>query len=139
MKPIALQIKSYIRDTNDFLKKLRDLLDSQEKWIICTIDIIGLYPSIPNEESLIFLRKLLGKRSNKHVATDTLIEVAEIVLQNNYFEFNERYFKQKRGTTIESKFATPFAIIYMVILEEDFPETLTKRPGSSGGIMMTFL
>ena len=88
---------------------------------------------------MIFLRKLLGKRSNKHVATDTLIEVAEIVLQNNYFEFNERYFNQIRGTTIESKFATPFAIIYMAILEEDFPETLKERPGSSGGIMMTFL
>ena len=50
------------------------------------------------------------------------------MLQNNYFEFNERYLKQMRGTAIGTKFAPPYAIIYMVALEEDFLETLIKRP-----------
>ena len=128
LKPIAMQVKSYIKDTNDFLKKLRDLPDLLEDSIICTIDVVGLYPSIPNEEGLSFLRNTLDKRSNKNVTTDTLIELAELVLQNNYFEFNERYLKQIRGTAIGTKFAPPYAIIYMAALEEDFLETLMKKP-----------
>ena len=48
LKLIAMQVKSYVKDTNDFLKKLRDLRDLPEESIICTTDVVGLYPSIPN-------------------------------------------------------------------------------------------
>ena len=71
LKPISMQVKSYIKDTDDFLKKLRDLPDLPEESVICTVDVVGLYPSIPNEESLRFLR------SKKNVTADTLIELAE--------------------------------------------------------------
>ena len=73
LKPIAMQVKSYIKDTNDFLKKLRDFPDLHQDSIICIIDVVGLYPSIPNEEGLRFLRNVLGKGSNKNVSTDTVI------------------------------------------------------------------
>ena len=33
-----------------------------EKSIICTIDVVGLYPSVPNEEGLRFLRNALEKK-----------------------------------------------------------------------------
>ena len=123
-----MQVKSHIKDTNNFLKKLRDLPYLPEDSIICTIDVVGLYPSIPNEEGLRFLRNVLENRSNKNVSTDTLIELAELVLKSNHFEFNERYLKQIRGTAIGTKFAPPYAIIYMVALEEYFLETLIKKP-----------
>ena len=123
-----MEVKSYVKDTDDFLKKLRDLPDLPEESIICTIDVVVLYPSIPNEEGLRFLRNVLEKRSNKNVSTDTLTELAELVLQNNYFDFNERYLKQIRGTAIGIKFAPPYAIIYIAALEEDFLETLIKKP-----------
>ena len=58
LKPIAMQVKSYIKDTNDFLKKLRDLPDVPHDSIICTIDVVGLCPSILNEEGLRFLRNV---------------------------------------------------------------------------------
>ena len=77
LKPIAMQVKSYIKDTNDFLKKLRDLPDLPEESVICSIDAVGLYPSIPNEESLRFLRNVLEKRSNKNVTADILFELAD--------------------------------------------------------------
>ena len=53
------------------------------------------------------LRNVLKKRSFKNMSTDTLTELAELVLQNNYFEFNERYLKQIQGTAIGTKFAPP--------------------------------
>ena len=80
-----MQVKSYIKDTNYFLKKLRDLPDLPEDSIVFTIDVVGSYPSIPNEEGLRLLRNVLEKRSNKNVSTNILIEFGRLVLQNNYF------------------------------------------------------
>ena len=87
LKPIAIQVKSYIKEINNILKKLRDPPDLPEESIICINDVVGLYLSIPNEEGLRFLKNILEKRSNKNVCTDALIELAELVIQSNYYEF----------------------------------------------------
>ena len=84
LKLIAMHVKSYIKDTNDFLKKLRYHPDLPEESIICAI--VGLYPTISNEECLRFLINALEKRTNTNVSTDTLIELVELALQSNYFE-----------------------------------------------------
>ena len=45
----------------------------------------------------------------------------------NTLEFHEKTFKQKRGTAIETKFAPPYAILYMVHLEEKLLEMFEKK------------
>ena len=124
LKHIVMQVNSYIKDTNNILKKLRDLPDLPNESIIYTIDVVGLYPSISNEEDLRILRIVSEKRSNKNVSTDALIDLAELVVQNNYIELDERYLKQIRVTAIGTKFPPPYAIIFMAALEQDFLETL---------------
>ena len=70
-----MQVKSHIKDTNDFPKRLRDLPDLPGDSIICTIDVVGLYPSILIEEGLRFLRNVLKKRSNGNVFAATLMSL----------------------------------------------------------------
>ena len=41
LKPIAQKIKSYIKDTNDFLRKLDALPSLPEDIILYTIDVVG--------------------------------------------------------------------------------------------------
>ena len=65
LKPTGMQVKSYIKDTNTNLKKLRDTPDLPEDSIICTINVVGIYPSIPNEEGLRLLRNVLEKNLTK--------------------------------------------------------------------------
>ena len=62
------------------------------------------------------------------MSTESLIELAELVLRNNYFEFNVKFKKQKEGTAIGAKFALPYAIIFMAALEEEISESLIKNP-----------
>ena len=66
-------------------------------------------------------------RENKQISSDTLVELAEIVLKNNIFEFDEKTFKQKRGTAIGTKFAPPYAILFMADLEEKLFEIFEKK------------
>ena len=55
LKPILQKVKSYIKDTNDFLRKLDALPPLPEDTILCTIDVVGLYPNIPHEGGLVAL------------------------------------------------------------------------------------
>ena len=43
---------SYIKDTSDFLRKLMDIGTLPEGAILCTVDVVGLYPHIPHDEGL---------------------------------------------------------------------------------------
>ena len=89
---LAQKVKSYIKDTNHFLSKLKSLGKLSQGAILCTIDVVGLYPNIPHSEGLTALRRFLELRDNKQISSDTLIELAEIVLKNNIFEFDEKKF-----------------------------------------------
>ena len=59
----------------------------------------------------------------KKIPAKNLTEMAEFVLKNNLFEFNNEVFQQISGTTIGTKFAPPCACIYMDRVEQDFLET----------------
>ena len=78
--------------------------------ILCTADVVGLYPNIPHDEGLSALRKRLDLRLEKDVITSALVELAEVVLKNNIFTFKEKTLKQKRDTAIGTKFAPPYII-----------------------------
>ena len=119
LQPLPREIKSYIKDTNDFLKKLRSFPNLPDDIILCTVDVVGLYPNIPHDKVLSALRKRLDLRQEKDVATSTLVELAEVVLKNNIFTFMEKTLKQKQGTAIGTKFAPPYSILFMAELEEE--------------------
>ena len=128
LQPLAKKVNSYIKDTNDFLKKLRDLPNLPEDFLLCTVDVVGLYPNIPHEDGLAALKKVLEKREEKPISTNALLELTECVLKNNIFEHNESYFKQIQGTAIGTKMAPPYAILFMSELEETFLASSPLKP-----------
>ena len=83
LEPLAQKVKSYIEDTNYFLRKIASLPPLPDDIILCTIDVVGLYPNIPHDEGLIALRKSLESREDKTISTDSLMDLADCVLKNN--------------------------------------------------------
>ena len=128
LKSIAQKVKSCIKGTIDSLRKLDTLPSLPEDIILYKIDVVGLYPNIPHEDGLVGMRKALDAREDKTVSADSLIELAECVLKNNIFEYNTSFYKQLRGTTIGTKMAPPYAIIFMGDLEENFLKDGHKKP-----------
>ena len=103
---------SYIKDTNEFLFKLKNLRKIPENVFLVTADVVGLYSSIPHDEGLQVLRKQLNT-SDKSIPTKGLVKMAEFVLKNNYCEFNSTVKHQISGTAIGTKFAPLYACIFM--------------------------
>ena len=54
--------------------------------------------------------------------------MAEFVLKNNYFEFNGKVKKKISGTAIGTKFAPPYACIFMDQAETQFLKTQKHKP-----------
>ena len=84
-------INSYIKDTNDFPNKLCSLPKLPVYIILCTVDVVGLYPNIPHEEGLSALRKRLDNRMENYISSATLCDLAEDVLKNNIFKFGKKH------------------------------------------------
>ena len=99
-----------------------------EDIILCTIDVVGIYSSIPHDDGLVAVRKALDAREGKTVLTDFLIELAECVLKNNIFEHNTPFYKQLRETAIRTKMAPPYATVFMGNLEENLFKNCDKKP-----------
>ena len=110
------------------MKKIKELGQLPEGTILCTIDVVGLYPNIPYDEGLAFLKDFLDSRVDKQVTTDTLIELTELVLKNNIFEFSDKTYIQICGTAIGTKFAPPYAVTFTAALEEKISSKVKKKP-----------
>ena len=128
LKPLAQKVKSYIKDTNDFLREIAGLLLLPDDIILCTIDVVGLYPNMLHYEGLIGLRKSLESREDKTISMDSLMDLGECVLKNNIFEHNLSFFKQIRGTTLGTKMAPSYAIIFMGDLGEQILQDCSFKP-----------
>ena len=128
LQSLAREVKCYIKDTNDFLKKLRSLPNLPDDIILCTGNGVGLYPNIPRDKGLPALHKRLDLRQEKDVTTSTLIELADVVLKNNIFTFMEKTLKQNRGATIGTKFAPPYSILFMGELEKKILSKIELKP-----------
>ena len=113
LKPIMQRGKSYKKNSDDFNNKIKNLQNVQEGAIFVTLDIVGLYPSIPLEAGLNALGEALDNRKNKHIPTYSLLKMVEFALKNNYFEFNGKFKKQLLRTAIGTKFAETYASIFM--------------------------
>ena len=57
-------VRSYIKDSGDFLKKIKKLGSLLENVILVTADVVGLYPSIPQEVGLQALEEALENRNH---------------------------------------------------------------------------
>ena len=56
---------------------------------------IYIYPSIPHQDGLDALSIKLEQREDKKISTEDLLEMAQFVLKNNYFEFNSKVKQQE--------------------------------------------
>ena len=116
MQPLAKGIKSYIKDTNDFLKKIQNLPDLPEDTIFCTIDVVGLYPNIPDEYGLTAIKEAFDAREDQTVSAETIMELADNV------------YKQKHGTAIGTKFAPPYAVLSLGKFESEALDGYPLKP-----------
>ena len=77
------------------------------------MDVKSLYTSIPHEDGLIASRHFLDQRLDSVPQTNTLIPLAELVLQKNFFYFNGSFYVQISGVAIGSDLGRSFDCLFV--------------------------
>ena len=95
---------------------------------LVTADVVCLFASMPDKEGILALKSKLDEQTSSKIPTNDVIKLAEFVLKNNFFEFKNEIKQQIPGTTIGTKFAPPYACIYMDKTETDFLKTQELQP-----------
>ena len=130
LNPCSIKVRSYTRDTNDFLNRISLTGTMTADTLLVTMDVTSLYTNIPNEEglraSLISLER--HRPGNVKPKNLTLIKLLEAVLKKNNFQFNGNNYLQVGGTAIGTKAAPAFAIVYMGMFEDMFVYTYPLQP-----------
>jgi len=128
LQPFIPLIPSFIKDTDDFIRKIRTITSIPPGALLVTIDVVALYPSIPHVDGINALRTFLTENTLPAKVIDGVCEMADLVLKKNVFEFNSEFFLQLSGTAIGTKMAPAYANAFMHIFERGLLSTATLLP-----------
>ena len=64
----------------------------------------------------------------KYISSNTLCDLAEVVLKKNIFKVGKKTLKQERGTAIGTKLAPPYSTLFMAELEEEILQKAEFKP-----------
>ena len=90
LKPIMQNGWSYVKDSSDFKNKIKKLGKLSGNITLATVDMVALYLSISHEDGIERLRERLAKSEDFKLPVKDIDKMAEFVLKNNIFVFNEK-------------------------------------------------
>ena len=108
-----------IIDGVDLLQRLHTYVQHghfRASTLFVTFDIANLYTMLPQDESLAILAEFLREHRCTTIdgmTIDTIIELARLVLQNNTFVFEKKFYRQIIGGAMGSPFTLTLANIFM--------------------------
>lgn len=95
LQPHVLRMQTYTRDTGDFISKIEGVRIS-ESALILFLDIVSLYTCIPYDDVRLAVRFYLEQDSESLPPIHFLLDLVDILLENNYFLFNNNFFSSKK-------------------------------------------
>ena len=92
--PLAQALSSHIRDTTDFIIRLKNLDRVPENSILATSDVSSLYTNIDTDDGLAIIEEELTKTRQTQPSAKTPTCLLEKVLKLNNFAFDNHNFIQ---------------------------------------------
>lgn len=127
LNPLSVKHPSFVKDTYHFIELVKNLKIPPNSFFF-TIDIDSLYTNIDTVAGLRAVKSILIKYPNNKRPDQALLELLEISLTRNDFEFNEAYYLQVKGVAMGKKFAPAYANIFMADWEEKALDKCSKKP-----------
>lgn len=88
LQPFLSKTGSYVKDTRDFISQMENMPVPSGS-VLVTIDINALYTNVPHDEARLVVEESLDFRSLKEPPTYLLIEFLDLILEHNYFRFDD--------------------------------------------------
>ena len=131
--------ESYVQDTADFLRRIGEVQKLEEGQFMFAMDVVALYPSVPRMKAREAMRENLEARRIKKIPTEDLLELGDMVLRSNEFQYEGERHIQKEGTAIGSKMGKNYACAYMGKWEEEVGSKAMAQLGKRAKVWFRFV
>ena len=130
LKPIVQNTSSYIRDTTHFLNLLENFKQTPDNTFLVTMDVSSLYTNIPNDLGIEACREQLeiNQAGSQFPTNKSIIDLLDMVLSKNNFNFNGLNFLQVGGTAMGTRLAPSYANLFMDYFERHHVYTYHTQP-----------
>jgi len=117
---------SYIKDTYDFLDKVRGTELTPDSLLI-TLDVDSMYTNINHDEGIQAVKNIFSDHLQDSKFT-AILELLELSLKCNDFIFDDKVFLQVQGTAMGRRYAPHYADIYMAEFERQALAKCKHKP-----------
>ena len=112
LQPEVKKLKSYVKDTTDFIKKIEAIDHVSDDSYLVSLDVRSLYTNIPHKEGIEAVKQKL-KKSKTSISIKVILTFLKLILTLNNFVFNDINYLQKKGYAMGTKCAPSYANIFM--------------------------
>lgn len=128
LKQCLKMSQSYIKDSIELREKIKNVVIPDD-YIMISLDVISLFTNTPYE----LIRNSIEKRQDIifkqfNLPLHDMLEAAQFLIDNTYFQFNKKFYQQIHGTPMGSPCSPIFADMVMIDLEEECIKKLSFKP-----------
>ena len=128
LQPIAQSYPDYLHNSTTLSLTLQELHVPDDAFLV-SIDVVSLYPSIPQTECLQTIYDQMHQRRHLLLLNpNLLIQLLHININYNYFEYGTLIFQQTHGTAMGTAFSPTIANIFMSVCIRKFLATQKIKP-----------
>ncbi|CAJ0943928.1 unnamed protein product [Ranitomeya imitator] len=121
LSPLVPRIKSFLKDTSQFLESLQNVGPLPEDCLLVTMDVNSLYTSIGHQDGIKAVMSFLEEHTQFSSQQKSFCrDLLTLILTKKIFIFEDQFFLQERGTAMGSNMAPPYANIFMDQFEITF-------------------
>ncbi|XP_053400774.1 uncharacterized protein LOC128557424 [Mercenaria mercenaria] len=114
LKPNMQSLLSYIKDTSDFIQKIKSVRFRSKHSYLVTLEVNSLYTNIPHSGGLRACKFFMdGTNHSTKLSSKNIAELIQLGLENNCFQFDGESYRQCMGTAMGSSMAPAYASIFM--------------------------
>ena len=121
LHPCVKKEPQILIDTTALLNKIADITNKFSPFpagvLLVSWDVISMYPSIDNKVGLDACKEGLDSKEKLSLSTECLLEVIKITLECNNSTFNNKHYRQNRGTAMGTQNACSYADLAMTTID----------------------
>lgn len=118
LQDLVKDLDSYLRDSDHLINILKETT-WQEGLSFLTLDVTALYLNIDHDLGVECVEKAL--RNDREITDKQrsfLADSLNFILENNYFQYEDSIYWQRKGTAMGTRVAPSFANIFMGAFED---------------------
>lgn len=127
LNPLSVRHPSFIKDSYYFIDLVKSLTIPADSFLF-SIDIDSLYTNIDIAAGLQAVREIFQAYPDAERPDKEILELLEINLRRNDFEFDGDFYLQVKGTAMGKRFAPAYANIFMAKWEAEALEKCPRKP-----------